>query len=103
MFFANPPYTKANTYSTLVEIYNMRRDMAQSMEQTATLQRRVLRELRQLNKALGREERREQLQDITHALATMSQQLRVLEERGEARADSDCSVEVLHTRDCAPP
>lgn len=121
MFFVNPPYTNASTYTTMVEVYNMRRDMAQSMDQAATLQRRVLRELRQLNRTLRGEER---LQDITHALSALSQQLRELQSavahgeerraaRGErraarggrrgARTDSDSSVEVLHTRDCAPP
>lgn len=54
VFFTNPPYTNASSYSTLAEIYNIRNAFIESEKRHAEQMARVLRELKKLRPGVSR-------------------------------------------------
>lgn len=132
MFFSNPPHSNASHYSTLSEVYNIHREIADSEKQHALQTERVRREIADGAKkaALQTERvRRElaQLRDavsraatasdahaerVQAALAKIAQQLasalaspRASPQgaRRRRRGSSGSSPEVLQARDYAEP
>ena len=48
VFFNNPPYSNTSNYSTLVEVYNMRKAITESEQKNTEHMARILRELKKL-------------------------------------------------------
>jgi hypothetical protein len=53
MFFSNPPQSRASTYCTLAQVYNLHREFAESEKKHSLQTAGVHRELRQLRAALS--------------------------------------------------
>ena len=48
VFFNNPPYSNTSNYSTLAEVYNMRKALTESEQKNTEHMARILRELKKL-------------------------------------------------------
>jgi len=48
VFFTNPPYSNTSNYSTLAEVYNMRKAITESEQKNTEHMARILRELKKL-------------------------------------------------------
>ena len=55
VFFNNPPYSNTSNYSTLVEVYNMRKAITESEQKNTEHMARILRELKKLRPRASRD------------------------------------------------
>ena len=55
VFFNNPPFSNTSNYSTLAEVYNMRKALMDSEQKNTEHMARVLRELRKLRPRASRD------------------------------------------------